>query len=108
METPPWAESHGIVRTGQQYDARGHPINPETRQWTKDYVRAANEVMQAAGIIEDINEVRLREVKQARKLNEENNIGLKRLEYGRIAFIAGVWGVCVLRRRVLVGYLSMQ
>lgn len=92
----------GVVQDGQQYDDRGHPINPRTRQWMRDYVRASNEVMQAAGIIEDTSEIRARETKLEARLKRDNDRGLRRLEVGRVVFIAGIWGVCGLRRRVMV------
>jgi hypothetical protein len=39
----------GVVRDGQQYDDRGHPVNNETRLRSREHVQASNEVMAAVG-----------------------------------------------------------
>lgn len=91
-----------MIRTGQQYDDRGHPVNPETRQRMRDHIRASNEVMQAAGIIEETADVRARDKAFQETLQRETEMGLRRLEVGRVLLVAGVWGVCGFRRRILV------
>lgn len=98
-------ENSGVVGTGQRYDDRGHPVNYETRQRMRDHVRASNEVMQAAGIIEETADIQARDKVVEDALNEEMEMGLKRLEIGRVVLVAGVWGVCGLRRRILVSLI---
>ncbi|KAI9730947.1 MAG: hypothetical protein M1818_008022 [Claussenomyces sp. TS43310] len=93
---------NGVEKDGQQYDDRGHPMNLTTRQRIKDHVRASNEVMQTAGIIEETAEIRARDQAVEESLQEETEMGLRRLEIGRVVLVAGVWGVCGLRRRVLL------
>jgi hypothetical protein len=68
----------------------------------RDHVRASNEVMQAAGIIEETADVQARDKAFEETLQRETEMGLRRLEVGRVLLVAGVWGVCGLRRRVLV------
>lgn len=96
----------GTVRTGQQYDNRGRPMNRETLQQSRNLVRASNEVLAAAGIIETEEGFRKRD---AEKVNErdarEEDIqkAYRRRAYGQIALTCGVWGACGLRRRIEVG-----
>jgi hypothetical protein len=97
-----------VIRTGQQYDDRGHPVNSETRQRMRDHIRASNEVMQAAGIIEETADVRARDKAFEETLQRENEMGLRRLEVGRVLLVAGVWGVCGFRRRILVSFVPRR
>jgi len=71
----------------------------------RDHVRASNEVMQAAGIIEETADVQARDKIFENTINEETVIGYRRLEIGRVLLVAGVWGVCGLRRRILVSHI---
>ncbi|KAM3074921.1 hypothetical protein ACMFMG_008327 [Clarireedia jacksonii] len=86
----------------QQYDQHGHPRNPETKRRERENVRAANEVMQATGIVEDLTAVR----RAARAYREEKDAetyeGLRLMETERAIIVAGVWGVLGFRRRVLL------
>ncbi len=97
-----------VVQIGQRYDGHGRPINPETRQRMRDHIRASNEVMQAAGIIEETADVRARDKAFEETLNRETEMGLRRLEIGRVLLVAGVWGVCGFRRRILVSLTPMR
>jgi len=106
LVTPPNVQEGGdVIRTGQRYDDRGHPVNSETRQRMKDHIRASNEVMQAAGIIEETADVRARDKAFQETLQRETEMGLRRLEVGRVLLVAGVWGVCGSRRRILVSFI---
>jgi hypothetical protein len=68
----------------------------------RDHVRASNEVMQAAGIIEETADIQARDKIVENNLRQETEVGLRRLEFGRVLLVAGVWGVVGLRRRILV------
>ena len=58
--------------------------------------------MQVTGIVEDLTAVRaVAKLHNAQKI-EETIKGLRTLEAGRAAIVAGVWGVLGFRRRVLV------
>jgi hypothetical protein len=106
VNPPNVQEGSGVVQTGQRYDDHGRPINPETRQRMRDHIRASNEVMQAAGIIEETADVRARDKAFEETVNRETEMGLRRLEIGRVLLVAGVWGVCGFRRRILVSLIS--
>ncbi len=103
IENPrPTDNAEGIVGTGQQYDERGHPINLETRQRIRDHIRASNEVLHAAGIIEETEEVKARDRKVQAVFLDEQRMGRRRRFIGPMVLVAGVWGVCGMRRRILV------
>lgn len=87
----------------QQYDEHGHPRNPETKRRERENIRAANEVMQVTGIVEDLTAVKAAARLHHTEKIEETIRGLRILEVGRATFQVGVWGVIGFRRRVLVG-----
>lgn len=90
------------MQDGQQYNSKGNPINPETTRRIKEQVRASNEVLSAVGVIEETSQIRARDKAIEENLQRETEMGLRRLEIGRVILVGGVWGVCGLRRRVLV------
>ncbi|KFY49470.1 hypothetical protein V496_09986 [Pseudogymnoascus sp. VKM F-4515 (FW-2607)] len=93
----------GTVRIGQQYDDRGRPINPETTQRTKDLVRASNEVLQAAGIIEPNSDFRARDEALKAAREEDFDKAFRRRTIGGVLLTAGVWGTSGMRRRTCIG-----
>ncbi|KAH8598219.1 hypothetical protein B0O99DRAFT_684264 [Bisporella sp. PMI_857] len=86
----------------QRYNYRGHPRNPETKRRERAQVRAANEVMEVTGIVEDHRLAKRKALKETQEKLEETYMGLKLLELGRLSLIGGVWGVLGLRRRILL------
>lgn len=86
----------------QQYNDRGHPRNPETKRREREHVRAANEVMQVTGVVEDSLAARQKIVQSMNDKNQETFTGLRFMEIGRGVLVGGVWGVMGLRRRVLL------
>ncbi|KAJ5035292.1 uncharacterized protein L3040_007767 [Drepanopeziza brunnea f. sp. 'multigermtubi'] len=86
----------------QKYDRKGYPRNPQTRRHERDQVRAANEVMQVTGVVEDALAAQLKAHESMREKNEETLTGLRLMEVGRAVLVAGVWGVMGLRRRILL------
>lgn len=65
-------------------------------------MRAANEVMQVTGIVEDAMAAKVKATDALMRKNQETLTGLRLMEGGRIALVAGVWGALGLRRRILV------
>lgn len=90
----------------QQYDARGHPINLETRHRERLEVQAGNEVLQVAGIVETCAAREEREKNEEEEKQYEKDTGLFWNRLGHRALTAGMWGVSGLRRRVIVGFLN--
>jgi hypothetical protein len=87
---------------GQQYNDHGHPRNPETRRREREHVRAANEVMQVTGVVEDSHALRKSALTYKAQRIEDTFTGLRLMELGRAVLVGGVWGVLGLRRRILV------
>lgn len=85
------------------YDERGRPVNPETRRINRDVIRSHNEVMQVIGVAEPDNEVPDPQIEvRFRQQEDEDRIGQRLLNVGRILEIGGVWGVNGIRQRILV------
>lgn len=95
------------VSTGpnpQQYNDRGYPRNPETKRQEREHVRAANEVMQVTGVVEDSLAAKVKANQFMNEKNLETLTGLRLMEVGRAVLVGGVWGVLGLRRRILVRF----
>ena len=88
---------------GQQYSSNGRPRNPETKRREREHVRAANEVMQVTGIVEDSLAAKFKATEALINKNFDTLTGLRLMEAGRVVLVAGVWGALGLRRRILVG-----
>ncbi len=65
-------------------------------------MRAANEVMQVTGVVEDSVAAKFKATQSVADKNQETFTGLRLMEVGRAVLVGGVWGVMGLRRRVLV------
>jgi hypothetical protein len=89
-------------RSSQQYNDRGYPRNSETKRLEREHVRAANEVMQVTGVVEDSIAAQIKANQYLRDKNQETFTGLRLMEAGRAVLVGGVWGVLGLRRRILV------
>ena len=96
------ASDGGSSHGAQLYNEKGNPYNPETKRREREHVRAANEVMQVTGIVEDTIAARLKTNEDIINKNQETLTGLRLMEVGRYVFVGGVWGVLGLRRRILV------
>ncbi|KUJ07670.1 uncharacterized protein LY89DRAFT_659889 [Mollisia scopiformis] len=92
------AENQGA----QQYNDRGYPKNPETKRREREHVRAANEVMQVTGVVEDAVAAKEKANLYLAAKNQESFLGLRLMDACRTTFIGGVWGVIGLRRRILL------
>lgn len=88
----------------QQYDERGRPVNPATKQMNKDIIRAHNEVMAVIGVAEADHPThdQEHELRIQHELSEEQTAK-------NIAFAAkwsldaiGIFGAHGLRQRTLV------
>jgi hypothetical protein len=92
----------------QVFDARGRPKNPETKRREREQIRAANEVMQITGVVEDSNAAKLKASQALLDKTMETYKGLRILEVGRAVMVGGIWGVLGLRRRILVCYIPFH
>ncbi|RDL41431.1 uncharacterized protein BP5553_01410 [Venustampulla echinocandica] len=87
---------------GQQYNGHGHPRNPETKRREREHVRAANEVMQVTGVVEDLVAAKTKASEYLLSRSRDTITGLRLMEAGRAVLVGGVWGVLGLRRRILL------
>lgn len=95
-----------VGSSNQQYDARGRPINPETKRRNRDLIRAHNEVMLAVGVAEAENPQSASETESNRQHDAyESNIGIRLIWASkRCIEMVGVFGINGLRQRILVSY----
>ncbi|RKF59067.1 hypothetical protein OnM2_063056 [Erysiphe neolycopersici] len=94
----------------QRYNSRGHPKNPETKKREKDHIRAANEVMQVTGVVEDAAAARAKSSLDEADKQLESFIGFRLIDFCRTCLHTGVWPILGLRRRILLhrSYTSMN
>lgn len=86
-------------------------MNRETLQQSRNLVRASNEVLAAAGIIESHEGYKARDAAKKKELDareEDIQKAYRRRAYGQIALTCGVWGACGLRRRIEVKSLAFE
>ncbi|KAG9232624.1 hypothetical protein BJ875DRAFT_73251 [Amylocarpus encephaloides] len=95
-------DERGEKSSGQQYNEHGHPKNPETKRREREHVRAANEVMQVTGIVEDSIAAKAIATESLMSKNRDTLSGIRAMEYGRALLVGGIWGVLGLRRRILL------
>ncbi|OIW29927.1 hypothetical protein CONLIGDRAFT_632023 [Coniochaeta ligniaria NRRL 30616] len=86
----------------QQYDERGRPVNPVTRQINKDIIRSHNEVMQVIGVAEPENVFSEPQALTARHDAWENALGSRLLRIGRFVQASGACGINGMRQRILL------
>jgi hypothetical protein len=97
------SDSTPDVPRQQQYDHKGRPINPATRNLNREIVRAHNEVMHVIGVAEpDIpnNDVEMQVLRrylshEQRVCDEMENLGRGLMDVGFMAFDG-------IRHRVMV------
>lgn len=89
----------------QMYDERGRPVNPETRRFNRDIVRAHNEVMLVIGVVEPdttLDEARAELQRHEAHEQHDETIG-RTLEWvARACELGGIWGVSGLRQRIFL------
>lgn len=88
----------------QEYTVNGRPVNPETRRRERAVVRAANEILQATGVVEDAEKSKQKHQDEIDALNKETSLGVKLFELGGFMLVCGIWGFIGFRRRVIVSY----
>jgi hypothetical protein len=87
----------------QQYDDRGRPTCPQTRQFNKDIIRSHNEVMQVIGVAEPDDGVQEGPAETAIKhMQYEDRIGNILCHTGRVLEMTALWGINGTRLRILV------
>ncbi|KAI6248026.1 hypothetical protein HI914_03256 [Erysiphe necator] len=86
----------------QRYNSRGHPKHPETRKREKDHIRAANEVMQVTGVVEDAAAARAKLSLDEADKQIESFIGFRLIDICKTCLHTSVWPILTLRRGILL------
>ncbi|KAF4444482.1 hypothetical protein F53441_11122 [Fusarium austroafricanum] len=90
--------------SGQQFDHRGRPVNPETKRINRDIIRSHNEVMLVIGVAEQENPTSNPEAESdKRHAMYEDDVGIN-LAFSALRCVdaAGAFGLDGFRQRVLI------
>lgn len=91
----------------QQYDARGHPVNPESKALGRELRRAKNDILSTMGIVvsgEDRNASPSDEQQKIDQIAAENDFGLVITTLDQLFVFFGTWWTSSLTGRVQVGW----
>lgn len=89
----------------QEYDVRGHPVNPESRILGKAIRRAKNDILSTMGIVvsrEDRNAGIPNEQQKLNQIASENDFGLVITTIDQLFIFFGTWWTSSLTGRVQV------
>jgi hypothetical protein len=89
----------------QQYDTRGHPVNPESRALGKELRRAKNDILSTMGIVvsgEDRNSSIPNEQQKINQIASENDFGLVITTLDQLFIFFGTWWTSSVTGRVQV------
>ncbi|KAJ5320259.1 hypothetical protein N7508_000542 [Penicillium antarcticum] len=87
----------------QQYDARGHPVNPESRSLGREFRRAKNDILSTMGIVvsgEDRNTSIPNEQQKINQIASENDFGLVITTLDQLFVFFGTWWTLSFTGRV--------
>ncbi|KAF4766535.1 hypothetical protein N7455_005560 [Penicillium solitum] len=87
----------------QQYDTRGHPVNPESRTLGKELRRAKNDILSTMGIVvsgEDRNSTIPNEQQKINQIASENDFGLVITTLDQLFIFFGTWWTSSVTGRV--------
>ena len=89
----------------QQYDARGHPVNPESKKLGRELRRAKNDILSTMGIVvsgEDRNANPSAEEQKINQIAAENDFGLVITTMDQVFVFFSTWWSSSLTGRILV------
>ncbi|KAJ5569851.1 uncharacterized protein N7459_009281 [Penicillium hispanicum] len=87
----------------QQYDARGHPVNPESKTLGRELRRAKNDILSTMGIVvsgEDRNANTSNEQQKINEIAAENDFGLVITTLDQLFVFFGTWWTSSLTGRI--------
>ncbi|KAJ5113331.1 hypothetical protein N7456_001865 [Penicillium angulare] len=88
----------------QQYDARGHPVNPESKTLGRNLRRAKNDILSTMGIVvsgEDRNTTTSNEQQKIDQIAAENDFGLVITTLDQLFVFFSTWWSSSLTGRIL-------
>jgi hypothetical protein len=89
----------------QQYDARGHHVNPESKALGRELRRAKNDILSTMGIVvsgEDRNANTSNEEQKMNQIATENDFGLVITTLDQLFVFFSTWWSSSLTGRILV------
>jgi hypothetical protein len=89
----------------QQYDIRGHPVNPESKAFGKELRRAKNDILSTMGIVVSREDRKSSSPDEQQKINQvasENDFGLVITTLDQLLIFFGGWWTSSLTSRVQV------
>jgi hypothetical protein len=89
----------------QQYDARGHPVNPESKALGRELRRAKNDILSTMGVVvsgEDRNASSSKEQEKINQIATENDFGLVITTIDQLCVFLGTWWSSSLTGRIQV------
>ncbi|KAJ5787169.1 hypothetical protein N7457_002159 [Penicillium paradoxum] len=87
----------------QQYDTRGHPVNPESKTFGKELRRAKNDILSTMGIVVSREDQKSSIPNEQQKINQiasENDFGLVITTLDQLFIFFGTWWTSSLTGRV--------
>ncbi|KAJ5812158.1 hypothetical protein N7474_008459 [Penicillium riverlandense] len=88
----------------QQYDHRGHPVNPESKVLGRGLRRAKNDILSTMGIVVSGEDRQTRIPNEQQKINQiatENDFGLVMTTLDQLFVFFGTWWTTSLTARIL-------
>lgn len=95
----------------QQYDSRGHPVNPESKSLGRDLRRAKNDILSTMGIVVSGEDRKTSSSDEEQRLNQittENDFGLVITTADQILVFFGSWWTSSLAGRIQVRLVILQ
>lgn len=89
----------------QQYDAQGHPVNPQSKVLGRELRRAKNDILSTMGVVvsgEDRNASSSNEQQKIDQIAAENDFGLLISSLDQLFVFLGTWWSSSLTARIQV------
>lgn len=89
----------------QQYDARGHPVNPQSKVLGRELRRAKNDILSTMGVVvsgEDRHAGASNEQQKIEEIATENDFGLIITTLDQLSVLFGTWWTASLAERIQV------
>lgn len=93
----------------QQYDTRGHPVNPESKALGRELRKAKNDILSTMGVVvsgEDRNASTSNEQQKINQIAAENDFGLVITTLDQLFVFFGTWWSSSLTGRIQVRLTS--
>lgn len=93
----------------QQYDSRGHPVNPESKNLGRELRKAKNDILSTMGIVvsgDDSNATSSNEQQRISQITAENDFGLVITTTDQLLIFFGSWWTSSLVGRIQVRQLA--